>query len=61
NGNAYLYYNTLDEVNEALKYDRKYMGSRYVEIYFDSPRYSSLSNRRKKPDSISRRSSCSPP
>ncbi|CAF3806898.1 unnamed protein product, partial [Rotaria magnacalcarata] len=36
-------------------------GSRYVEIYFDSPRYSSLSNRRKKPDSISRRSSCSPP
>ncbi|CAF3349584.1 unnamed protein product [Rotaria sp. Silwood1] len=61
NGDGHLYFNTLDEVNEALKYDRKYMGSRYVEIYFDSPRYASLSNRRKKPDVISHRSSCSPP
>ncbi|CAF2747899.1 unnamed protein product [Rotaria sp. Silwood2] len=60
NGDAHLYYNTLDEVNEALKYDRKYMGSRYVEIYFDSPRYSSLSNRRRKTDGTSRRSSRSP-
>jgi RNA recognition motif-containing protein len=26
NGDAYVYFNTMDEVNEAMKCDRKYMG-----------------------------------
>jgi hypothetical protein len=28
NGDGYLYFTTLDEVDEAMKYDRKYMGKR---------------------------------
>lgn len=32
NGDAYLYYKTLEEVDEALKYDRKYMGKRKIFI-----------------------------
>ena len=80
NGDGHLYFSTLDEVTEALKYDRKYMGncffhrevvidvrkrslsagSRYVELYFDSPRYASLNIRRKKPEDAPRRSSRSP-
>lgn len=35
-------------------------GSRYVELYFDSPRYASLNIRRKKPEDAPRRSSRSP-
>ncbi|CAF0864583.1 unnamed protein product [Adineta ricciae] len=60
NGDGYVYFNTIEEVDEAMKCDRKYMGSRYVELYFDSPRYATLTNRRKKPDSNPRRSSRSP-
>jgi hypothetical protein len=26
NGDAFLYFTTLEEVNEAMKYDRKYLG-----------------------------------
>ncbi|CAF0784291.1 unnamed protein product [Adineta steineri] len=57
NGDGHLYFSSLEDVDEAMKCDRKYMGSRYVELYFDSPRYAALNNRRKKPDSIHRRSS----
>jgi hypothetical protein len=38
-----------------------YIGSRYIELYFDSPRYAALNNRRKKGDVIPRRPSHSPP
>jgi hypothetical protein len=27
NGDGYLYFSTLEEVTEAMKYDRKYMGT----------------------------------
>jgi len=37
-----------------------YSGSRYIELYFDSPRYASLNIQRKKPDAIPRRASRSP-
>lgn len=60
NGDGHLYFRTLDEVNEALTYDRKYLGNRYIELYFDSPRYSSLSHRRVKTANTKRRSSRSP-
>jgi len=48
NGDGHIYFNTMDEVNEAMKCDRKYMGNRYVELYFDSPRPSSSNYRRSK-------------
>jgi len=35
-------------------------GSRYIELYFDSPRYASLNIGRKKGDEIPRRPSRSP-
>jgi hypothetical protein len=28
NGDGYLYFSTIEEVTEAMKYDRKYMGNR---------------------------------
>ncbi len=37
-----------------------YTGSRYIELYFDSPRYASLKIQRKKNDPIPHRSSHSP-
>lgn len=61
NGNGNLYFASLDQVTEAMSYDRKYMGSRYVELYFDSPQYASLNIRKKKSDDPPRRSSQSPP
>jgi hypothetical protein len=30
NGDGYLYFNNVEEVDEAMKYDRKYMGKRNV-------------------------------
>jgi len=48
NGDGHVYFNTMDEINEAMKCDRKYMGSRYVELYFDSLRPSSSNHRRSK-------------
>lgn len=61
NGDGNLYFATLDQVTEAMAYDRKYMGNRYVELYFDSPRYASLNIRKKKSDDPPRRPSQSPP
>ncbi|CAF0817598.1 unnamed protein product [Adineta steineri] len=46
NGDGHVYFNTKDEANEAIKCDRKFMGNRYVELYFDSPRHSSSDRRR---------------
>ncbi|CAF3561619.1 unnamed protein product [Rotaria sordida] len=60
NGDAHIYFNTMDAVNEAVKNDRKYMGSRYVEIYFDSQCLSSSDQRRSKSNDSSHRSSRSP-
>lgn len=60
NGDGHVYFKSMDEITEAMKYDRKYMGKhslvlfffqitysldkRYIELYFDSPR---PSNRRR--------------
>jgi len=60
NGDGHIYFNTKDEVNEAMKCDRKYMGNRYVELYFDSPRASSSNHRRSKSNDTPHRSSRSP-
>lgn len=80
NGDGYLYFANIDEVTEAMKYDRKYLGkiiirkknkiflelffsyigSRYIELYFDSPRYAALDIKRKKPESKPHHSSRSP-
>ena len=39
NGDAYLYFRTLDEVNEALTYDRKYMGIILNKISFKKKKH----------------------
>ncbi|CAF3777142.1 unnamed protein product [Rotaria socialis] len=57
NGDAHIYFNTMDQVNEAVKCDRKYMGSRYVEIYFESRRTLSSNRRRSKSKDSSHHSS----
>jgi hypothetical protein len=60
NGDGHVYFKSMDEINEAMKFDRKYMGkikslsfflltklilgNRYVELYFDSPRLSTSSS-----------------
>ncbi|CAF1038867.1 unnamed protein product [Rotaria sp. Silwood1] len=61
NGDAHVYFSTMDEVNEAVKCDRKYMGNRYVELYFDSHHLSSSKRRRSKSNESSHHSSRSPP
>ncbi len=48
NGDGHAYFKTMDEINEAMKCDRKFMGNRYVELYFDAPHSSSLNNHRSK-------------
>ncbi|UJR23540.1 hypothetical protein I4U23_026529 [Adineta vaga] len=46
NGDGHVYFSTKEEVIEAMKCDRKYMGNRYIELYNTSIRHSSSSNRR---------------
>jgi hypothetical protein len=69
NGDGHVYFKTMEEVDEAMKCNRKYMGkdnlfllgknkwnclfsiflgSRYIELYFDSLRPSSSNHRRSK-------------
>ncbi len=52
NGDGEVYFKSLDEATEAMKCDRKYMGSRYVELYLDAPHPPPSNSRRSKtPDS----------
>jgi len=55
NGDAYVYFNSFDDATEAMKCDRKYMGTRYIELYFDSPRQTSStsSNQRRRRNPVS--------
>ncbi|CAF1219717.1 unnamed protein product [Didymodactylos carnosus] len=38
NGDALAYFDTENDAQEALKFDQKYIGNRYVELYYDSSR-----------------------
>jgi hypothetical protein len=62
NGDGHVYFKSMDEINEAMKFDRKYMGNRYVELYFDSPRLSTSSSnvRRSKSNDSTHRSPSKP-
>ena len=79
NGDAYVYFNTVEDATEAMKSDRKYMGrvmhcycwkkpkrgisflgTRYIELYFDSPRHSASNNRPRRSHGSPRRVSPSP-
>jgi hypothetical protein len=75
NGDGHVYFKSMDEINEAMKFDRKYMGkrkslflknlefflgNRYVELYFDSPRLSSSNARPSKSNDSPHRSPSEP-
>ncbi|CAF1197168.1 unnamed protein product, partial [Didymodactylos carnosus] len=36
NGDAFAHFDTYEDAKRALKFDKKYMGSRYIELYFES-------------------------
>jgi hypothetical protein len=42
NGDAYVYFNTFDDANEAMKCDRKYMGEIHTSNPCSSPMFDRL-------------------